>query len=187
MKKRLLTALAVLMGMLLLSSSILWAAPAPVTKTGQTTSYRYGDDGYHEKGVGWLYGRFTDNGDGTVTDRLTGLIWAKDANLFGTTKSWDNAVIHANQLSLGVSCGSPYTDWRLPNIKELRSLIDYGNYEPALPTGHPFTNVHYYYWSSTTVVEDTGEAWNMDIERGDSRYYTKSEDYEYVWPVRGGN
>jgi len=57
--------------------------PAPVPKTGQTTSYATGDDGDLEKGVAWPDPRFMDNGNGTVTDNLTGLIWLKNANCFG--------------------------------------------------------------------------------------------------------
>ena len=58
--------------------------PAPVEKTGQTISYATGDDGELERGIDKppLKDRFTDNGDGTVTDNLTGLIWMKDANCF---------------------------------------------------------------------------------------------------------
>ena len=77
--------------------------PAPVEQTGQTTSYATGDDGDHEKGVEWQNPRFTDNGDGTVTDNLTGLIWLKDANCFGT-RTWNNALSDSNGLASG-SCG----------------------------------------------------------------------------------
>ena len=69
----------------LISASIVWAQPAPIAKTGQTTSYATGDDGDLQNGVAlpaW-YPRFTDNGDGTVTDNLTGLMWAKNANMAG--------------------------------------------------------------------------------------------------------
>ncbi len=55
----------------------------PVPKTGMTTSYRTGDDGDLERGVALVTPRFTDNGDGTVTDNQTGLIWLKNANCFG--------------------------------------------------------------------------------------------------------
>ena len=58
--------------------------PSPVPKTGQTTSYATGDDGELEKGVAWPNPRFTDNNNGTVTDNLTGLIWLKHANCFGS-------------------------------------------------------------------------------------------------------
>ena len=56
---------------------------APVPKTGQTTPYVAGDDGTLQKGVAWPAPRFTDNSNGTVTDKLTGLIWMKDAGVLG--------------------------------------------------------------------------------------------------------
>ena len=65
-------------------------------------------------------------------------MWAKDANDNGTML-WENAINYVNDLNLGSdSCGSSYTDWRLPNIKELQSLIDFKNYDPSLPSDHPF-------------------------------------------------
>ena len=76
---------------------------APVPKTGQTTSYTLGDDGDLEKGVPWPNPRFTDNEDGTVTDNLTGLLWLKNANCFGST-TWSQAVSYCNGLASG-SCG----------------------------------------------------------------------------------
>ena len=130
MKKRLLLALVALMGMFLLSSSIVWAQSSPVPKTGQTTSYATGDDGDYEKGVASPSPRFIDKGDGTVIDNLTGLMWAKNANLFGQ-RTWNNALSDANNLSLGTVCGIPYTDWRLPNRFELESLLDHENFGPA--------------------------------------------------------
>lgn len=128
---------------------------APVEKTGQKTSYATGDDGDLEKGVAWPAPRFTDNGDGTVTDNLTGLIWLKNANCFGT-RTWANALSDCNGLasgSCGLTDGSVAGDWRLPNIKEFQSLIDYGFCYPALPSGHPFTNVQgNHYWSGSTYA-----------------------------------
>ena len=59
---------------------------APVPKSGQTSSNATGDDGDLQRGVAWPDPRFTDNGDGTVTDNLTGLIWLKNANCFGTRR-----------------------------------------------------------------------------------------------------
>jgi hypothetical protein len=179
-------ALVVLTGMFLLSASIVWAQPAPVAKTGQTTSYRAGDDGALEKGAVSPSPRFTDNGDGTVTDNLTGLMWAKDASSpIGLT--WNNAIDYANNLSLGTSCGTPRTDWRLPNVKELQSLIDFSNYSLALPTGYPFTSVqHGYNWTSTTFALDTSFAWVVDMSTGDMDDIKKSGIYP-VWPVRSDN
>jgi hypothetical protein len=60
--------------------------PAPVEKTWQWISYATGDDGDYEHGAMWPDPRFTDNGNGTITDNLTGLIWLKDADCFGQRK-----------------------------------------------------------------------------------------------------
>jgi hypothetical protein len=191
MKKRLLLVLAIFTGIFLLSASIVWAAPVNLAATGQTTSYQTGDDGDLQKGVAipppYQLLRFTDNGDGTVTDHLTGLMWAKNANANGT-KTWSGAIDYANNLSLGTSCGGPRTDWRLPNIKELESLTDYSNADPALPAGHPFTSVQSdYYWSSTTLGYNTEYAWNVNMFFGYLFYHNFKSNSYYVWPVRSGN
>ena len=64
---------------------------ALVPETGQTATYAIGDDGQLEKGVAWPNPRFTYNGDGTVTDNLTGLIWLKDTNCRGQ-RTWADAL-----------------------------------------------------------------------------------------------
>lgn len=71
---------------------------APVEKTGQTVSYAAGDDGILQKGVAWPAPRFTDNGDATTTDNLTGLIWLNDANR-GGAMSWTAALAYCNSLA----------------------------------------------------------------------------------------
>jgi hypothetical protein len=178
--------------------------PAPVAKTGQTTTYATGDDGDLEKGVPWPNPRFTDNGDGTITDNLTGLTWLKDANCMAThypsfdndgtvgdgAVTWQHAFAFISEINIGIfpNCGDGNNDWRLPNYKELISLIDAGNSFPALPTGHPFANVaQEYYWSSTTLDALPGSlAWIVYIDGGgyvDAHYITS---WFYVWPVRGG-
>ena len=160
MKKRLLLAMVVLTGMFLLSASIVSAQS-----------------------------RFTDNGDGTVTDTETQLIWSKNANLANGSMPWDNATDYANNLGLGdAGCGASHTDWRLPHIKELQSLIDFGNYDPALPTDHPFTNVQSAdnYWSSTTLVYNAINAWYVGMINGRVLSTNKINSL-YVWPVRSGN
>jgi hypothetical protein len=101
---------------------------AGVPKTGQTVTYATGDDGDLQKGTSWPNPRFTDNGDGTVTDNLTGLIWLKNANCFGD-RTWADALTDSGGLADG-SCaltdGSSAGDWHLPNVRELHSLISYG-------------------------------------------------------------
>jgi hypothetical protein len=170
--------------------------PAPAPKTGQTASYGTGDDGDLEKGVAWPSPRFTDNGDGTVTDNLTGLIWLKDANC-GGTRTWADALTFANSLydgwtgdgsggDCGLADGSIAGDWRLPNVREMQSLVDYGRYNPALPSGHPFTGVQSdRYWMSTTIASGASLAWYVDLSYGGVFTSVKMDTY-YVWPVRGG-
>jgi hypothetical protein len=171
-----------------------------VPKTGQTELYATGDDGDLEKGIAWPNPRFTDNGNGTVTDNLTGLIWLKNANCssFGAPESWADALSDCNGLSAGycgLTDGSIAGDWRLPNRSELNSLVDVAYYNPALSNtagtgqwspGNPFTNVQSVdYWSSTTSAYSTGYAWGVYMDHGDVHNSTKSND-GYVWPVRGG-
>src|SRR5882672_9857768 len=107
---------------------------APIPQTGQTLSYADGDDGDLQTGVASPVPRFTDNLDGTVTDKLTALIWLKNANCF-SSRTWVLAVSTAQGLASG-SCGlldgSLPGDWRLPNGRELHSLIDFGFFGPAL-------------------------------------------------------
>ena len=145
---------------------------AAVAKTGQTTKYSDGDDGDLQKGVAWPNPRFTNNGDSTVTDNLTGLMWAQNANA-GGSKTWSDALTYCNGLTLG-----GHSDWRLPNVKELLSLIDWAYSNPALSndagTGKwttgadsAFSGVQSsYYWSSTTYAFCTAFAWLVDFNDG---------------------
>ncbi len=162
---------------------------AGVPKTGQTTLYETDDDGDLEKGVTWPSPRFTDNGDGTVTDNMTSLIWLQDANFVGGTRDWTTALTDANTLangSGGLNDGSSAGDWRLPNVRELSSLTDFSQSNPALPSGHPFVNVQSAgYWSSTTYALNTSNAWGVNMNDGDVENINKAFTV-YVWPVRGG-
>ena len=166
-------------------------------KTGQTILYATGDDGDLEKGVARPNPRFTDNTNGTVTDNLTGLIWLKDANAFGS-RNWATALADCNTLKSGehgLTDGSSAGDWRLPNVKELQSLIDFAYFNPALSnaagTGHwaendAFSGVESgYYYSSTTYAGDSGLGLIVKLNGGRLVGDTKDSFY-YVWPVRGG-
>jgi len=148
---------------------------------------------------------FTDNGDGTVTDNLTGLVWLKNADCFGWIW-WDAALTACNNLATG-TCGltdfSSAGVWRLPNINELRSLLDPSLPSPYLPAGHPFTNVRTgdifedSYWSSTVVTGSLPIAygwlvsikeaciWEVLLDKNDPE--NSSFIGFHVWPVRSGN
>ncbi len=144
----------------------------------------------------WTGVRFTDNGDGTVRDNLTDLVWLKDAScsdLAGTDVNggghWQTALLAAHNLAsgtCGLSDGSSANDWRLPNINELHSLVDLSQSDQALPVGHPFISpASWFYWSSSTYVYNDNYAWRVYMSDGNVDDGAKSGIY-YVWPVRGG-
>jgi HAMP domain-containing protein len=139
--------------------------------------------------------RFIDNGDGTVTDKLTGLIWLKNANCFGT-KRWELADFFVANLAsggCGLSDGSKAGDWRLPTKDELVGLLDKSYSDPMLSNaagtdkwseGDAFSGVQSsWYWTSTT--DDTSRAGNVGLRDGDVDYNGKTDTYS-VWAVRGG-
>jgi len=159
-----------------------------VSKTGQTTIYTMGDDGHLQKGVASPNPRFTDNEDGTVTDNLTGLIWLKYTYCFGN-RIWLHSVNDCYYTladgECGLTDGSTQGDWRLPNYRELISLIDVENRSPALPTGHPFTlsDLSQWYWSSSTDALNDDDAWSLFLDRGLVAPLDKSVQ-RYGWCVR---
>ncbi|MBF0627326.1 MAG: DUF1566 domain-containing protein [Magnetococcales bacterium] len=185
-RTRTLSVFLVLIGLMIQNG---WAEEgnAPVPKTGQTQPYHNNDDGDLETGVAWPTPRFSEHDDGTVTDELTGLVWMKNANCWGN-QLWNQALDTIAGLNAGSQHCSGYTgnhtDWRLPNIEELESLVDLSQRYPALPSGHPFSGVQSYnYWSATTAGS-TG-AWYVYLSLGYvGSNYTYA--YDYVWPVRGG-
>jgi hypothetical protein len=174
-------------------------APAPVEVTGQTMSVAAGDDGALETGVPFPSPRFTDNDDGTVTDNLTGLIWLENANCVGGL-TWANALTAANALasgSCGLTDGSVAGDWRLPNVKELQSLIDFGFVNPALsnaagtgpcsPTDCAFSGVQSTAYRSSTSQPEAPQnvGWSVSLAFGGT-FTSAKGNLQPVWPVRGG-
>ena len=145
--------------------------------TGQFVTYASGDDGSYQMGVPPTFERWIDNGNGTITDTVTGLIWLKKADCIQT--DWADAVGAVNALAsgqCGLTDGSAAGSWRMPNRIEMLSLSDrnennhadffdatYMNPDGSLFRAPIFTDFvpYQYYWTSTTNAADTTEAWTV--------------------------
>lgn len=129
--------------------------------------------------------RFVDNQDGTVTDTLTCLQWQQataDTTGDGVADlmTWESALAYAEGLFF-----AGHNDWRLPDMNELTSIVDYSRFDPAIdPTYFPDT-VSFYYWSSTTAAYNPHNAWLVLFNLGYGLSGPKSYSY-YVRAVRGG-
>ncbi len=124
-----------------------------------------------------LPNHFTDNGDGTITDHATDLIWEKLH--YSDSLTWEDALTYADSLTLAGK-----SDWRLPNIKELQSINDEKLIAPSVDPAF-FTNVGVNkFWSSTSLPNQTTKAWYLDTQFGITTYDFKTVKH-YVLCVRG--
>ncbi len=118
--------------------------------------------------------RFTDNGDGTVTDKETNLTWVKQDD--GKRRTWSEAKEYCEKLTLAGG------GWRLPTVKELISIIDYDKHGPAIDPVFTGTQSSYY-WSSTPDADDSSYAWSVYFSYGFVYWYGVG-GYGFVRPVR---
>jgi hypothetical protein len=119
----------------------------------------------------------TNNGDGTVIDAATGLVWQQGE---GGSKTWQAALSYCEELTL-----AGQSDWRLPNFKELQSIVDYTKSHPAIDKTVFSGANSSYYWSSTTYASGAGLAWYVGFSSG-YVYYDDKTNSSYVRCVRGG-
>jgi hypothetical protein len=124
--------------------------PIPVVHEGQ--------DGFYQAGCP-KEGRFVSNGDGTVTDTCTGLMW--ETGTTQTVYGWDAALEHCEALEL-----AGYDDWRLPNVRELQSIVDYGECLPAIDES-AFQSFSDFYWSSSGRMCSPFQAWKVSFANGE--------------------
>lgn len=140
--------------------------------------------------------RYQDQGDGTITDLNTGLVWEKkvpgagclhcvsDQYTFAeATSTAPGSFLHGVNTEGGTGLGG-HSDWRLPNVRELLSLVDYSRANNAIaPVFSP--TIGFGYWSSTSYVPDPSRAWAVFFSNGDGTFGDKLADL-YARAVRGG-
>jgi hypothetical protein len=123
----------------------------------------------------------SDNGNGTVKDHVTGLLWQKcsggannDYTCSGNKTSylWKEALQYCRDLQLDNKV------WRLPSISELKTIINYTRIYPAIDTAY-FPNASYYYWSSSTHIKYPEYVWQVNFNTGTINAYSKT-DKDYV-------
>ncbi|HHH37679.1 MAG TPA: DUF1566 domain-containing protein [Epsilonproteobacteria bacterium] len=120
--------------------------------------------------------RFAQSGE-VVRDGHTGLSW--QSTPADKKFSWSGAQEHCDVLNYG-----GYSDWRLPNLYELKSLVDYDKYNPALATTRIQIKTDDYYWSSSKDVSDSSGAWGVYFKNGGGIWGNKANE-NYVLCVRG--
>jgi hypothetical protein len=168
---------------------------ASCSGTGMDGEYKYGIDPvltpYWYPGNSTVYTtpsfsgtRFIDNGNDTVTDNLTALIWLKDTAAYTGPLTWTNALALANNFS-SITCHLSDVStgkWRIPNINELKSL------GPDWPPVGPFSNVKTSYWSSTTITPPTSPNFYEGAYRLSNGIFdvTRKDSTNYAWLVCGG-
>lgn len=164
-----------------------------ILHTGQTRCYNSSglevpcsgtcQDAEFSTGIPWPEPRFEILDEQLVEDRLTGLVWTRRANFLDFPLTWPQALEEIRQMNAQGMSG--ITDWRLPNRRELRSLISHGARKPALPHGHPFEDVFLgWYWTSTTAAIFPAYAWYIHLEGG-RMFYGKKDQRCLTWPVSG--
>ncbi len=162
-----------------------------IPRTGQYACYdaegreisclKTGQDGMFRAGVAWPEPRFKTHGP-VVEDKLTGLMWTRSADLANGLTTWLEAFEVIRQVNAARLGG--FSDWRLPNINELESLVDCSQHSPALAPEHPFEKVREFYWSSTTSIYDPPWSWALYMLKGAVGVGLKNGRHFYVWAVR---
>lgn len=129
-------------------------------------------------------------GGEAVLDKQTGLTWARNADLAGGTKTWQEAIEFCQNLEIGNRKG-----WRLPTKEEFITILDTSRSSPVLPDGHPFNNLKRSsnttsgfndYWTGTTSEDNSDKAYNIAVGNGMVEDELKIFDF-FVWPVLDGN
>jgi len=174
------------------------AAAQQFPATGQTIVFHAGDDGDVQAGATLSY---TDNGDGTITDTNTKLVWEKksaDGSIHDKDNVYtrDDAFTHVATLNAMKFAG--FNDWRVPNAKELQSVVNYQNSNSAISltfntnctAGVTVLNgsctAADNYWSSSTLVNGPAFTWGVGFHDGNVDAFPTAFSLLRVRAVRGG-
>jgi len=127
-------------------------------------------------------GRFVDNGDGTVTDRHSGLMWIKNGwhrDFFAAT-TWEEAITKCEQFQ-----AAGYGDWTLPTKAQWQSLLDDTIQAPSIVEPNPFKNViiHMPYWAKDGPLRLLSRRYTTLLYAGTINHQQKDE-MAFIWPVR---
>ena len=116
----------------------------------------------------------------TVKDNHTGLEWQDNSDAKTIKRDWQGAKEYCQELTL-----AGFSDWRLPTIKELQSIVDIKRYKPAIKKTFKYvTTSAYPYWSSSEDVSAINYAWRVSFYTGSINHASKSNEY-FVRCVRG--
>jgi hypothetical protein len=152
--------------------------------------------GHH---AGWRHPSGRDpelhNTDGTITDNNTGLVWEKKTNCSGATHcvndtyTWDGALQYVKDLNTNTFAG--HSDWRLPNVKELQSIVNY-QVSPAVSSAfkdcdNGSCTAASNYWSSSSYANDPTFAWFVNFNDGFVGAFIAKGGSVFVRAVRGGS
>lgn len=135
----------------------------------------------HTSSDGSPHGRFDVDALETL-DKDTGLSWLRTADAAGATVTWPDALAFVRQMNENGHLG--HHDWRLPNIREIASLLDDTRHSPAVFQQAGFQPVRSFYWSATTSVYNPSYAWTLYARDGYIGVGYKPNPEFFIWPVR---
>ncbi|MEQ9300858.1 MAG: DUF1566 domain-containing protein [Cyclobacteriaceae bacterium] len=121
---------------------------------------------------------FVDNGDGTVTDNASGLMWTQDDS--GEGLDWEQALAYAESSTFAGN-----SDWRLPNVKELQGIVDYG-YSPSATDASLVGPAIDPMFSCTPIINEAGNDDYAYYWTGTSAKFSSNQPYYYAWYVAFG-
>ncbi len=130
------------------------------------------------RGDAYGVNEYIDNGDGTITDNSTGLMWTQDDN--GEGIDWETALDYAENIEF-----AGHSDWRLPNVKELQGIVDY-SYSPSATVAENMGPAIDPLFNCTPIINEAGNDDYAYYWTNTSAHFTSGEPYYYAWYVAFG-